>query len=315
MAERDQPRTRPPGRAQTSTAAPGVVERARRSTSSLPNEPLWPRAGRSGSRAAARSSSSSTTPAWRAAARRRRSGGVAPAESDRPLRHRAPPRRGRGASLARAAARRPPRLAQPPHAGEDAPLAVVEARLDVGREEEPAASRPDAERDRDRVVRLVADRDRDPVHAQLLGPGRGAAVEADRRLAGGQPLDLDVAPADAADAQPEDLATRPPWPPSGRPWSRAGRARSAARRRQDPLRNRSPNLRERAADALDLDDVDAQLGRARRHGPRRPVDASAVSARRPIAPTRPSRTWRGCAAGRRPCPARRPCGRRTAGAG
>ena len=56
---------------------------------------------------------------------------------------------------------------------------------------------PDAEGDRDGVLGLVADRHRDPLHPELLRPGGRAAVEPDRRLAGRQPLDLDVAPADA----------------------------------------------------------------------------------------------------------------------
>ena len=70
-----------------------------------------------------------------------------------------------------------------------------------------AAGGPDPERDRDRVVGFVGDRDGDPLHPELLGPGRGAAVEPDRGLAGRHPLDLDVAPADAPDAEPEDLET------------------------------------------------------------------------------------------------------------
>ena len=68
--------------------------------------------------------------------------------------------------------------------------------------------RPDAERDRHRVVGLVADRDRDAAHPELLGPGRGPAVQPHRGLAGRQALDLDVAPADAPDAEPEHLRDR-----------------------------------------------------------------------------------------------------------
>jgi hypothetical protein len=62
-------------------------------------------------------------------------------------------------------------IAQPLDAGEDAPLAVVEPLLDVGREEIAPAGGPDAERHRDGVVRLVADRDGDPAHPELLGAG------------------------------------------------------------------------------------------------------------------------------------------------
>src|SRR5690349_18456159 len=94
------------------------------------------------------------------------------------------------------------------HPGQDAPLSIVQALLDVRREEEPAPGRPDSERDGDRVFRLMADRDRDPVHAQLLGASRRPAVQPDGGLARGQALDLDLRPADAPDAQPEHLADR-----------------------------------------------------------------------------------------------------------
>src|SRR4029079_5714874 len=81
-------------------------------------------------------------------------------------------------------------------------------------EDVPAAGGPDAERDRDRIVGLVADRHRDPDHPQLPRAGLGPAVEADRRVARREALDLDLLPADAPDAEPQDLAhgllRRPP---------------------------------------------------------------------------------------------------------
>ena len=94
------------------------------------------------------------------------------------------------------------------HSGQDASLAVIEALLDVQREEVPAAGRTDAERNGHCVVRLVADRDRDPLHAELAGPRGRPAVQADGRLSGWQPLDLDLTPADAADAEAQNLGHR-----------------------------------------------------------------------------------------------------------
>ena len=83
---------------------------------------------------------------------------------------------------------------------------------------------------------------RDPVHAELLGARRGPAVEADRRLAGRQPLDLDVAPADAADAEPEDLADGLLRGPAA--GERLGPVADVAllARRQDALREPLPEL-------------------------------------------------------------------------
>ena len=200
-------------------------------TSSLPNEPLWPRASRDGSSDAARSSSSRRRalrprPLRGARARARRTVGRPP-PTPRAGRTRgrpcqassasARPRRAWGIRRVRGQVRRATGLgghAQPFDAGQDPALAVVEPLLDVGREQEPATGRADAEGDGHRVVRLVADGHRDATHPELLGAGRGAAVEPDGGLAGRQPLDLDVAPADAAHAQPEDLADgllgRPP---------------------------------------------------------------------------------------------------------
>ena len=97
-------------------------------------------------------------------------------------------------------------VAQALDARQDLPLAVVEALLDVDGEDERAAGRPDAEGDGHRVLALVADGHRDAAHAQLLGAPQGPVVEADGGLAGGQADDLDLAPADAPDAQAEDLA-------------------------------------------------------------------------------------------------------------
>src|SRR6185295_4994586 len=99
-------------------------------------------------------------------------------------------------------------VAQPLHPGEDPPFTIVETFLDVRREQEPPAGRADPEGDRDRVLGLVADRDRDAGHAQLLCTLRRAAVEPDRGLARREPLDLDLGPADATNPEAEDLAHR-----------------------------------------------------------------------------------------------------------
>ena len=125
------------------------------------------------------------------------------------------------------------------------------------------AARPDPERDRDRVIRFVADRERDPVHPELVGAGGGPAVQADGRLAGRQPLDLDVAPADPPDAEPEDLADGL----LGRPAAgeRLGPHPDVALLGggQDALRESLAEPLDRAADPVDLDDVDPELRDAR----------------------------------------------------
>src|SRR5438093_5707221 len=145
----------------------------------LPNMPLCPRAGRSGrSAAAARSSIVGTA-----------GGAVAPAAAASSCRPKPSGRRS-GIGLPRGRHR-----SQALHPGEDPALAIVEALLDVGWEEESPARRPDAERDRDGVLRLMADRDRDPLHAQLLRAPRGAAVEAHGRSAVRQAFDLELRPA------------------------------------------------------------------------------------------------------------------------
>ena len=108
------------------------------------------------------------------------------------------------------------------------PLAVVEPVVDVEREHVLAARRAHPERDRDRVVRLVGDRQRDPAHPQLLRPLRGTPVEADRRLAG-RAAARPRCPSSRSRARPGPAPwTRPPWPPSARRTSRAGRGRSGA---------------------------------------------------------------------------------------
>ena len=142
---------------------------------------------------------------------------------------------------------------------------LVEPVLDVGREHVAPAGRSHAERDRHREFVLVADRERDPLHAELLGTCGGPPVQAHRRLAGRQPLDLDVAPADAADAQPEHLRDGLLGGPA--PGHRARPAAHVALfgRRQDPRFEARPESLERAPDAPDADDVDAELGRPGRH--------------------------------------------------
>src|SRR6185295_9876549 len=150
-------------------------------TSSFPNEPLWPRGGRVGSSAPAISSSSLTAPSGTT--------GVGGASGAVSCLVRAPNPTGRSAigrltdRGRRCIAGQGPcptglgEVAQPLDPGEDPPLAVVEPLLDVGREEEPATRGPDAVGDGDGIVRLVADRDRDPAHPELLGAGRRPTVE------------------------------------------------------------------------------------------------------------------------------------------
>ena len=141
-------------------------------TRTLPNAPLWPRFGRSGQqRRGARRRRASTAPGHRRL--RRRAGRrrlVAAPEPDRAGQpSRAPARPSASAAPASLVER-----AQPLHPGQEPPLAIVEPVLDVGREDVAAAGGPDAERDRDRVVGLVGDRDRDPGHPELLARGRAA---------------------------------------------------------------------------------------------------------------------------------------------
>src|SRR6266516_2203657 len=144
-------------------------------TSSLPNRPLWPRSGRSGSRAAAASSSSSDTAAADGPA------SAAEGSDGADVRPKPTGRSGIAALLGE--------RSKAFHPLEDPALALVEASLDVRREEEAPAGRADPERDRDGELRLVADRDRDAAHAQLLGPRGCPTVEAHGGLAGRQPLD------------------------------------------------------------------------------------------------------------------------------
>ena len=203
-----------------------------------------------------------------------------PAEPSSPLRplggrSRAPAAQARGGSPAFGASDgeggRPVRLgldAQPLDAGEDAAFAIVEPILDVRREKVPAARRADAERHRHRIVGLVRDGDRDATHAELLGARRGTAVEAHAGLAGRQPLDLDVTPADAPDAEPEHLRDRLLGRPATGHRLRPASDVALLGRRQDPVREAIAEAFERRADALDADDVDAELrGRLRRVQP------------------------------------------------
>src|SRR6188508_2971369 len=154
-------------------------------TSSFPNEPLWPRAGRSGIKAPTMSSSSFVAPAGNALA------ASVPSTSRGASRRPKPTGRRSGTGSSRvdrlgsicgeiprsAGLGRRPQALDP---GQDATLALVETLLDVGREDVPPASHPHAKGDRNRVIRFVRDRDRDPLHAELLSAGSGAAVEPDR---------------------------------------------------------------------------------------------------------------------------------------
>ena len=86
-------------------------------------------------------------------------------------------------------------------------------------------------------------------------------MEPDGGLAGRQPHDLDLPPADAADAEPEDLADRL----LGRPATghRLGPVAHVALLGvgQDAPREARAELVERRPDAVHLDDVDPELGR------------------------------------------------------
>src|SRR4051794_17768219 len=175
-------------------------------TSTFPNVPLGPRTGRGGSRGAACRSSMTGTSGVSIATGSGASGPGSPSGSRRPNPSDPPL-----PTLVPYRLRRLPRLgvghrAEALHPGEDPSLPIIEPFLDVHREDEPTAGRPDAIGDRHRVVRLMADREGDPGHAELLGSAGRPIVEADRRRARGQPLDLDLLPADPPDPEAEHLA-------------------------------------------------------------------------------------------------------------
>ena len=205
------------------------------------------------------SSSSRTAPGGHRGRRRPGRGlALAPPEPDRPpVSHARPP--GGLADPGRLELRaRGLEGAQPLEPGHQLALAVVEPRVDVEREHVPAARGPHAERDRHGELRLVGDRHRDPAHAQLLGALRRAAVEHDRRLAGRQPLDLDVLPADPADAQAQHLGHGLLGGPA--PGERLGPLADVAllAGRQDAVGEPLAEPLDRGLDPVDLDDVDAR---------------------------------------------------------
>src|SRR6185369_14246995 len=128
--------------------------------SSLPNEPLWPRAGRSGMSAAMMSSSSLVAPSGNGldALGPAASGGAPRRPNPTGLRSGT----GRIRKLRLGCIGREGRCSagvghrsQALDPGEDAPFALVEPLLDVGREDEPAAGHPDPERDGHCVLRFV----------------------------------------------------------------------------------------------------------------------------------------------------------------
>src|SRR5207247_11187001 len=102
----------------------------------------------------------------------------------------------------------------------------------------------------------------EPALAQRRRAGGGPAAEPDRRLAARQPRDLDVAPADPADAQAEHLADRLLGRPSTGERLRPQPDVALLARRQDPLREPLAEPLDRPPDPVDLDDVGAELGRA-----------------------------------------------------
>src|SRR3954452_7163227 len=178
-------------------------------TSSRPNEPLWPRAGRSGRSEATRSSSRRVAPSgngvspgdeagvWSVL---RRLNPTGPRSGMRWLRC---IRLGDGCECrGRFGIGHAPKPLDP---GEDPSLPIIESLLDVGWEDEPAAGGPDPERDGDGVFGFMSDRDGDPLHAELFCACRRTAVKADGRLTGREALDFDVAPADPTDAEAEHL--------------------------------------------------------------------------------------------------------------
>ncbi len=223
--------------------------------SSLPLVPLWPRGSRVGSRA--RTMASSRTMGSPTAAII----GTPTPRPRRPGRRRVPsssvgsgPASGIGVRLAIEA---PESL----DARQDLPLAIVQAILDVDREDVGATGRAHAEGDGHGVRALVADGDRDAAHAELLGATLGAVVETDAGLAGRQADDLDLPPADAADAEPEDLADGLlGGPAAGHGLGTAAHV-GGFRVGQHPAREAGAEALQRGPDALDVDDVDAQLGR------------------------------------------------------
>src|SRR6266545_2660604 len=230
-------------------------------TRSLPKRPLWPRSGRSGRRVAA-ASSSSTCPAG--------ADGTAPAIDAAPAA--SPPAdttsrpkpTGRSAMVALLGER-----PQAFHPREEPALPVFEPGFDVGREQEPSPGGPHTEGDRNGELGLVADGDRHPAHAQLSGPGGGPAVEADGGLAGWQPLDLDVAPADPPNPKAQDLAHGLLGRPAAGHRLRAAADVPLLRGGQDPPDEAIAESLQRGPDPLDPDDVDTELGRPGRHQPRR----------------------------------------------
>ncbi len=241
--------------------------------------PLWPRAERSGSSPEAIVSSSFVAPAGQGRSSGPAAGGgigrrLAAPEADRSsLRHRGrPPRLGGssppagrwGASEARAPA--PPASAAERRRSMRARMrrsrSSSRSSMSGGNRYRPPAVRTPKAMATAYSDSWVIDSAMRPM-PELLGPSQGPAVEAHRRLAGGQPLDLDVAPADAPHAQAQDLADGL----LGRPAAghRLGPVAHVALfvRGQHPVGEARPEALQGRPDALDLDDVDAQLGRAR----------------------------------------------------
>src|SRR5258706_3067642 len=157
------------------------------------------------------------------------------------------------------------RIAKSLQPGQDPALAVVETLLDVEREQVAAPGRANPEGDRHRVIGLVADGQRDASHAELAGRLLGPTVEDHGRLAGREPLDLDLLPADAAHPEPQHLAHcflgRPAAGERLRPIADV----TLLARGQNAAGEAGAELGERVADPGHLDDVDPDLGGALWH--------------------------------------------------
>ena len=155
-----------------------------------------------------------------------------------------------------------------------------EPRVDVEREDVPAARRPHAERDRHRVLGLVGDRDGDAAHAQLLGaaPRRGRGGTIDGWPVGSRSTSMSFQPTPRTPEAQHLGHGLLGGPATG---ERLGAVADVALLGggQDAVGEALPEALDRGRDPVDLDDVDAELGRARRDVPGPRADGSRASPR------------------------------------